>query len=156
MVIIRAIGIRALSTQFHQLPSRVSTELGARIKDFSERSIMKESLRMCPKETGALRSTNNVRQIKARSTEVQVELSYGGRTPGSSEHFESGAKITPYVEYAWLLHEETYKNYTTPGTGPKYLEIPILNNRMDLERIIRSGVQTATLAVFMRGKQPAI
>lgn len=41
----------------------------------------------------------------------------------------------PYVEvgyrapYALRLHEELFDNYTTPGTGPKFLERPYLANK---------------------------
>lgn len=33
------------------------------------------------------------------------------------------------TDYALRLHEELFENYTTPGTGPKYLERPFLENQ---------------------------
>ena len=145
---IHAVGLKALATQFAALPKAMNVQLGKRMRDYAKDPIMEDSLQMCPKDTGALRSTNSVRRTKTNPNVIQIRLSYGGRTPGSSKHFEQGAKIKPVVEYAHRLHEHTYKNYSEPGTGPKYLEIPILNHKIPMERIIRSGVQEAVVSVF--------
>lgn len=153
-ILIQAVGVKALATQFKRLPIRVNETLARRLEKYAKDTIMEESVRRCPKDTGALRSTNKVRRLLLGSvsapTQLGIELSYGGPTPGSSEHFVEGAKIKPYVDYAWILHERTYRSYSEPGTGPKYLEQPIMNHMMSLERIVRSGVQEATLSAFVR------
>lgn len=151
-ILIKAVGVKALATQFNELPTTVNATLARRLEKYAKDPIMEESVRRCPKDTGALRSTNKVRRLKLGTgpSRAAVELSYGGPTPGSSEHFVEGAKIKPYVDYAWLLHERTYRSYSEPGTGPKYLEQPIMDHMMSLERIVRSGVQEATLSVFRR------
>ena len=58
------------------------------------------------------------------------------------------AKIKSTVEYAHRLHEHMYKNYTEPGTGPTYLEEPVMDHKVFMGRVIRYGVQIATMTVF--------
>jgi hypothetical protein len=154
VVQIYAVGLKALATQFKALPSALNRSLGERMSNFARDTIMEESLLRCPKKTGALRSTGRVRRTKTTPNEIRIRLSYGGRTPGSSKHFVQGAKIKPVVEYAHALHENTYKTYSEPNTGPKYLEDPIKNNKADMARVIRSGVQEATMSVFSGAFKP--
>jgi hypothetical protein len=154
VVQIYAVGLKALATQFKALPRTLDVTLGKRMRNFAHDTIMKESLRKCPKDTGALRSTASVRRTKTSPNEIRIRLAYGGRTPGSSIHFKQGAKIKPYVNYAHRLHENTYENYTEPGTGPKYLEDPINNHKADMGRIIRSGVQESVMTVFSGAAKP--
>jgi len=150
VVKIHAVGLRAFATRFHALPRVLSINLGKRMRGFAVDPIMKQSLRICPKKTGALRSTWKVRRTKTTPDHIRIQLSYGGRTPGSSEHFVQGAKIKPMVDYAHVLHENLYKTYSEPGTGPKYLEQPINNNLGELKKLIRASVRESVLSVFSK------
>lgn len=150
MIQIYAVGLKALATQFAALPRTLDKTLGERMRKYANDTIMEESLLMCPKKTGALRSTKSVRRTKTTPDLIRIRLAYGGKTNPASKHFVSGAKIKAYVNYAHVLHENTYENYSEPGTGPKYLEQPILNHKDEMGRVIRSGVQEAVMTVFSK------
>jgi hypothetical protein len=154
---IYAVGVKALATQFKALPSTLDKTLGERMRNYANGTIMEESLRRCPRKTGALRSTGIVRRTKTTPNEIRIRLSYGGRTNPASKHIVSGAKVKPVVTYAHRLHENTYEHYTEPGTGPKYLEEPIMDHKDGMERVIRSGVREAVMTVFSGAfKKPSL
>lgn len=154
MITLHVVGVNAISSKIKTLPKTLTPELGKRIRAYASDPIMKESVEMCPKDSGALRSTNQVRRTKTTPSFIAVRLSYGGRTPGSSPHFVTGRKIKPVVEYAHRLHEHLYKSYSKPNTGPKYLEKAVMNHKDAIEKIIGSEVRQALLRVFSSARTP--
>ena len=72
--------------------------------------ILGEALPGTPLEHGPLRASQHVNTPKISNTEVTVEFGFGG----------------PSAPYAFIVHEMPSSNkWTTPGTGPKYLEGPV-------------------------------
>ena len=73
-------------------------------------NIIAKSIREVPKDNGALRSSNFVSHPKRSGNEVSVRFGYGGMA----------------AQYALFVHEmPAGTNWTTAGTGPKYLERPM-------------------------------
>jgi hypothetical protein len=73
-------------------------------------NIIAQSIREVPKDTGALRSSNFVSHPKRAGNEITVRFGYGGMA----------------ARYALFVHEmPAGTNWTTGGTGPKYLERPL-------------------------------
>lgn len=71
--------------------------------------ILARSIRITPRDTGALRSTGHVEPPKVTSRGAEVVLGYGG----------------PAAPYAVYVHEIT-TSYHEPPTQAKYLEQPVL------------------------------
>lgn len=79
--------------------------------------ILGDSLPITPMRDGILRSTQHVKPPVITRDEVKVEFGYGG----------------PAAPYAWRVHElPESSNWTTPGTGPKYLEGPLQQRKPSL------------------------
>lgn len=77
------------------------------------------ALRVTPKKWGTLRNSIYVKQdIKGAASTIAIGA--GG----------------PAAPYAVVLHEKLFKNYTTAGTGPKYLENPITEAMPKLDEAI--------------------
>jgi hypothetical protein len=84
--------------------------------------LLKDSLEICPKDTGELRKSGKVYK-RATQNNSTVVVGYG-------------------QEYAMIVHEmpDTIK-WTTPGTGNKYLEKPANQNRKKYKEIIKAKVK---------------
>ena len=76
-------------------------------------NIMADAIEKAPKDIGTLRSSGYVTLPEG---DPIVEMGFGG----------------PAADYAVTVHEELFKNYTTPGTGPKYLENAINEHSRNL------------------------
>ena len=74
-------------------------------------NVIAKSIREVPKDkTGALRSSNFVSRPRRAGNAITVVLGYGGMA----------------ARYALFVHEMPEgTNWTTSGTGPKYLERPL-------------------------------
>ncbi len=77
--------------------------------------VLYESQLRVPKDTGALLGSGKVTVQPTKRGKTAAVVSFGGDSPSG------------YVDYALFVHEDMprgfTKSYTTPGTGPKYLEI---------------------------------
>jgi hypothetical protein len=72
--------------------------------------IIAKAIREVPKDDGPLRSSNFVTSPKRSGDTVTVKLGFGGMS----------------ARYALFVHEMPVgTNWTTAGTGPKYLERPL-------------------------------
>jgi hypothetical protein len=73
-------------------------------------NIIAKSIREVPKDDGPLRSSNFVSSPKRSGDTISVRFGYGGMA----------------ARYALFVHEmPAGTNWTTAGTGPKYLERPL-------------------------------
>lgn len=89
--------------------------------------IMTESKRRCPvaSDGGVLRASGLVAEPIRRGRNISVLLSYGGAADAYAiavhEHLSS------HSPPSWITAEENGHpvQWTTPGTGPKFLEAPI-------------------------------
>jgi hypothetical protein len=81
--------------------------------------LLRKSLEVCPKDTGRLRKSGKVKR----------------RGQGKNAAFE----VVYEAPYAIYVHEMPNKgiNWTTPGTGNKYLERPARQERSTMRRIVR-------------------
>lgn len=85
--------------------------------------LLKASLKITPKDTGNLRKSGKVKSTKQ------------GYSPVVSVVFSA-----PYAVY---VHEMPNRgtNWTTPGTGSKFLEKAERTERQEIKKIIRNGVK---------------
>ena len=73
-------------------------------------NVIAKSIREVPKDDGALRSSNFVSRPRRSGNAITVRFGYGGMA----------------ARYALFVHEMPEgTNWTTSGTGPKYLERPL-------------------------------
>ena len=80
--------------------------------------IMGKAKAITPHDTGTLMTSGFVEEPKISNQHTVVTLGFGGAASS----------------YAVIVHEDlTPKNWTEPGTGPKYLERPILEAAHTLE-----------------------
>jgi len=83
--------------------------------------LIADSIREVPKDLGALRSSNFVTRPKRTGGTVSLKVGFGGMA----------------ASYALFVHEMPEgTNWTTPGTGPKYLERPLNALRPKFGRIV--------------------
>jgi hypothetical protein len=83
-------------------------------------AVLNESKKLVPVDTEALKSSGRVENMKISSSEVSVEITYGG----------------PAAKYAFIVHEDMSANHSPslltqvtkrPRRGQaKYLEIPVM------------------------------
>ena len=86
-------------------------------------AVLNQSKKLVPVDTSVLRDSGRVENLKVSSTEISIEITYGGAAS----------------QYAWVVHEDmtmdhspTLKTHVTkrPRRGQaKYLEIPVMANR---------------------------
>ncbi|MFA6299722.1 MAG: hypothetical protein WC642_11175 [Nocardioides sp.] len=89
-------------------------------------NIIADTLTATPKDTGALRSSGYVTLPEENSP--VVEMGFGG----------------PAADYAVTVHEDlSPKNWTTDGTGPKFLENAIDKHRGGMEQNLGALYQAA-------------
>lgn len=94
-------------------------------------AIEKDALALTPMDTGALRSTVRVqfRRIKKGSYYLKA-------TAGGMGKFKlAGMSMGRYVDYAAERHEVEAYQYTTAGTGSKFIEKPF---REHTERFLKT------------------
>lgn len=89
--------------------------------------VMTESKRRCPvaADGGVLRASGSVSKPEREGRQISVTLSYGGAADAYAiavhEH------LSEHSPPSWIRAEENGHpvQWTTPGTGPKFLEGPI-------------------------------
>lgn len=88
---------------------------------------MRKAKTRCPKKTGALRASGTVHYPEVHSKEISVQLTFGVPTP----------------YYAIYVHENLDPNikYTTPGTGPKFLERTLQESASDMGRRLADRIK---------------
>jgi len=86
-----------------------------------------------PLKGGTLRQTSG-KSVQAGESDVTGEVFFN-----ATEVDSSGERIN----YALITHElgESFKNPSTPGTQPKYLEQPMKENADKYKRMIADGIR---------------
>ena len=88
---------------------------------------------LAPLDKGTLRKTSG-KSVESTNRGVTGEVFFT-----ATEEKKSGE----IVNYALITHElgESFKNPTTPGTQPKYLERPLKENADRYKQLIAEGIQ---------------
>ncbi|MFR9710261.1 hypothetical protein ACL02P_12705 [Paenibacillus sp. MB22_1] len=95
-------------------------------------SLLDESRNEAPLDKGVLRTTAGT-NIEVEGDTVTGEVFYS-----ATETTKSGER----VNYAVILHEMgEFKNPTTPGTRPKWLERPLKRDAKKYNRMIASAIK---------------
>jgi hypothetical protein len=91
--------------------------------------VMSESLEIVPVDTGTLMSTGHVDAPQETEEGVSITLGYGG----------------PAASYALAVHENLDPNvhWKRPGSGPKYLEIPLKAKQDSIPRRLSEAAYKA-------------
>ena len=127
-------GVDELQAKLLQAHAKALTALGGALKIEGETIMTRSKDDFVPKDLGTLANTGHVTNPEYSAHKAEVTLGYGG----------------PAVKYALAVHEHpsVYSppswqgksdiNWNVPGSGPKYLEKPMLAARKDLgKRIAR-------------------
>lgn len=98
--------------------------------------LLRESRDLAPLKGGTLRKTSG-KDVDVTPKGVVGEVYFN-----ATEEKKSGE----VVNYALITHElgevgESYKNPTTPGTQPKYLERPLMENAERYKKMIADGIR---------------
>lgn len=88
--------------------------------------ILQTALPLTPMDTGALRDSGRV-TVEGTAKNITVKVTFGDDAE---------------VPYAAIVHEdmERPQNYTTPGTGAKYLEIAVDQCSHEIEELFAQRV----------------
>lgn len=112
---------KVISVQFNNLdkireayaraPERFMTDLALTMNELAE-TLLERALPITPLKYGDLRRSGTVEPPVVEKDRVTTGVGFGGAA----------------APYAVVVHENVDPsiNYTEPGTGPKYLEIPTL------------------------------
>lgn len=116
-----------------KFPERVREEVTKELYQFAE-TVMSASKDgpatvVVPVDTGTLRSTGHVDPPEQEPDQVSVTLGYGG----------------PAASYALAVHEnmDPGVHWKRPGSGPKYLEIPLRDHQEELSGLLAAAVNRA-------------
>lgn len=109
-------GLDSLKRTFADAP-RLTHQEASQVMMLVVQRVSRESSRLVPVKTGTLKGSKR-EQITNRPQEVEGTITYGGAA----------------APYAAIVHERMSDQikYTTPGTGPKYLEIPTMQMAEEL------------------------
>lgn len=96
-------------------------------------NLLDESRNEAPLAKGTLRTTAGISPAEVDGDVVTGEVFYSATEDGKSGR----------VNYAIITHElgERYKNPTTPGTRPKYLERPLKRDAKKYNGMIASAIR---------------
>jgi len=91
--------------------------------------ILRNSLKYTPMDTGALRDSGEVNSGTTATGNTKVEITFGSQD----------------VDYAVFVHEDMPrdrpKSYTTPGTGPKFLQKGASESVDAIDSLIKSRLR---------------
>lgn len=110
-------GLALLKGRIDSAAQNLPQNLGKALYQFGE-EVMAISKERVPVDTGALMNSGYVSLPKQEGNLITVELGYGG----------------PSVDYALAVHEDLdpKRHWHRPGSGPKYLEGPLIEKQGDL------------------------
>lgn len=113
----------ALIKRLDNAAKNTEDEVARRLK-LSAEDLLSKSIPLTPREYGDLRASGNV-----------TPLAHDANGPFLEVGFDS--------EYALAVHEMLGEeiDWTTPGTGPKYLETPLEQNRARYVEYIKDGAR---------------
>lgn len=124
--------------------------------------IMRDARQITPKEYGNLRQSGFV-VAKSGGREIQSGKFVDSKTADvgrlEADHAEAiglakselSTHIGPAVEIGYsayyfpYVHEKHFSNYTTPGTGPKFLEIAVRSNIRNAISIFNTYLKKKTI-----------
>ena len=141
-----SLAMRRVVANFDRFVNDVSTETKQALRESGD--LLRDQAReLAPKDTGALRESGRTfvaESGRGTRTKVSVTVSFGGNTKVSpTRNAPNGV-----VDYAAWVHEgisgfatEGAINYTTPGTGPKFLERAAQMKEQEIKNLIRKRLR---------------
>jgi hypothetical protein len=114
-------GVNRLIMRFEEAAKGTEFQVVSTLDDIGDDLLENQSKPVTPYEHGPLRDSG-----------------YYGILEGSKGPVLEVGYDTPY---ALRWHEELAQNYTTPGTGPKYLEGPFIKNRARYARALMDSAR---------------
>lgn len=83
--------------------------------------LLERALPLTPMDTGALRESGRT-EVERKGNKITAKVIFGNEET---------------IDYAAVVHEDMQpKNWTTEGTGPKYLETAVDQTRDEIEELI--------------------
>ena len=116
------------------------TILGERMLKFGELIMNDSKENYVPVDQGALRDTGTVREVShGIGMNVEIRLSYGGGgTTGRAIAIHERPDNDPPT---WEGKSDL--NWTKPGTGPKYLELPVMHHSAKVPAVVAEALVMA-------------
>jgi len=152
-------GLESLLDTISRLPDFVKDVAGFEAADIAAEVIVKAK-EVVPRDAGNLADSGMSDEYVPGNGISIIELGMWFGAPGVSVGFgatertigksrRSGAatqmglhEVDPSL-YALRMHEELFEHYTTPGTGPKYLEKPLLETAPTIVPRINAAIAAA-------------
>jgi len=159
-------GVQALLRAFERVEKGVQMTVREALMEVGNR-ILARAIELCPMDTGALRASGRVEvwDIGNHWTTLRLEVVFGGRVgwrppvqAAGRTHWTKDPNFTgaetlegKVVTYAIYVHERTDAvKWTTPGTGPKFLERAVREILPQVGQIVGRRVEMLTEQVGRR------
>lgn len=125
-------GLEALRSKLRGVEERARRNVKAELFQFGEEVMAASkdgpSSVIVPVRTSALMTSGHVELPVENGAEISVTLGYGG----------------PAAPYALYVHEDlTPKHWNRPGSGPKYLEVPLRDRQEQLPGRVMGAMKRA-------------
>lgn len=99
-----------------------------------------------PEDSGALRSTGRVEAVKEGYAVV-----FGG--PVNGTFIRHDGRVVTYVDYAGYVHDDLRpRNYTVPGSGPKFIEVNFLVMADEAKGVVADTFQELADEIITEGR----
>ena len=140
MAIFKVSGDARLERRLTTMPTRVLDEVEDEIKQIGE-DLKRESVALAPFRPNEDENPQHLRMQaytdpSRTNNSVHNEIGYDGPQDYLLVQHEGG-----WLNYRGEYGPKRIENYTTPGTGPKFLESPFAENKDNYKRRLRAAAK---------------
>lgn len=138
MIKAKVTGVRPMQRRLADAAVMVQNRSLAALKTEAAQ-VMKQALRLTPKEDGALRASAEIDAPHRVGNRLQVTLAFGRSGPASAYALAQHEHVSIFSPPSWS--GKTQLVYTTRGTGTKYLERPVRDAAQGLDERVAARIR---------------
>lgn len=142
-----------VKVKIKEVAAKVRQELQQATKKFAE-EVLTASKKVTPKDLGTLRDSGRVEKGTDDKKLIQYKVGYGGAAKDYALYVHEALEGPHAVSLNWSWAKAAagrnkqkyqkktanYIHWTTPGTGPKYLENPFKEMRNELPKRLQEAL----------------
>jgi hypothetical protein len=145
-ITLRIEGLEEAAKDVPDAAAKLGAEIGKALFQFAE-EVMGESKLRVPVLTGTLMNTGHVEPPALEGEILSVTMGYGGPAASYALYVHEALEgaVPPNPNWSWFkkVARGGQIDWTRPGSGPKYLEMPLKEKQDQLPDRIRDAVMRA-------------